>query len=547
MANAFTPSDIPLEQRTVGAIMSARAEEFGDKPFVVTTDGASISYREIHRRSNQLAHGAADFGIEFQEPVLVMLPDTLDYLVVWAGLGKRGAIEVPVNLAYRKSILRRLCNDSTAKKIIIDREHVDRLEEIIDELDCLDTIVLYGANNQAVSEQLPPKLGQRCKVAEFDALRSDDDSDFEVGPAFNDLVGIMYTSGTTGASKGVAVTHSHSFCYADGAGEIFHLQPEDRFYTSGLPLFHIGCQWAVCYASLIYGATVVLRDGYRNEHFWPDIAEHDCTVVFLLGAIANFLWQQPAAPGDHRTPLRKVGMFPVIPEHEAFCERFGVEVSSGYGSTECPCPMIAHFGESFPNNQCVGYPTGKYDVSIRDRADAECADGVMGEICVRPKRPWEILIGYWRQPEYTAKAFRNLWYHTGDAGYRDEQGRFYFVDRLTDSMRRRGENISSMEVEDEINQHPDVLECAVFPVWGEHTEQEVMGVVTLQPGSVLQPHALIDFLDARMAYFMIPRYLDFVDEIPKTPTGKIQKYKLRERGISGTTWDRVKAGVKLSR
>ena len=133
MANAFTPSDIPLEQRTVGAIMSARAEEFGDKPFVVTTDGASISSREIHRRSNQLAHGAADFGIEFQEPVLVMLPDTLDYLVVWAGLGKRGAIEVPVNLAYRKSILRRLCNDSTAKKIIIDREHVDRLEEIIDE------------------------------------------------------------------------------------------------------------------------------------------------------------------------------------------------------------------------------------------------------------------------------------------------------------------------------------------------------------------------------------------------------------------------------
>ena len=548
VANQFVPSNIRSEERTVGKILAKRAEEYGDKPFVETIGGETISYREMHERSNRLAHGMAEFGIDFQEPVLIMMPDTIDWLTVWCGLGKRGAIEVPINLAYRKSIMRRLCNDSTAKKIIIDRQFVDRLEEIEEELEQLDYVILYSEDpSLRNSTELPPKIAKRCRVACFENLFSNNNTDFEPGPQFNDLVGIMYTSGTTGVSKGVSTTHSHSFCYSDGAGEIFYLCPDDRTYTCGLPLFHIGCQWAICYSTMIYGGTVVLRQGYKNDYFWSDVAEYNCNVVFLLGAIANFLWQQPETPEDIKTPLSKVGMFPIIPEHEAFARRFGVELSTGYGCTENPCPMIHHFGEPFPNNQCVGFPTGRYEVKIFDEDDRECAIGEMGEICTRPKEPWEILLEYWGQPEYTARAFRNLWYHSGDVGYRDEEGRFYFVDRVTDSMRRRGENISSMEVEDEINQHPDVMECAVFPVWDEHTEQEVMTVITLHPGTTLEPKGLIEFLDKRMAYFMIPRYVDFDDELPKTPTGKMEKYKLREKGITETTWDRVKAGVKLSR
>jgi len=548
MANEFIPSDIPLAERTVGQILCARATEFGDKTYVETTSGESISYRGMHERSNRLAHGLASFGVEFQEPVLVMMPDVIDFLTVWCALAKRGAVEVPINLAYRKSILRRLCNDSTAKKIIIDREFVDRLEEIEDQLENLDCVILYSEDEALRADvSLPPKLAKRCCVARFEDLFAHDTADFEPAPKFNDLVAIMYTSGTTGASKGVATTHAHSFQYSDGAGEIFYLAPQDRVYTAGLPLFHLGAQWALCYSSMIYGSTVVLRQGYKNEHFWSDIATHDCSTVFLLGAIANFIWQQPATEKDAQTPLRKVGMFPVIPEHEAFCERFGVEISTGYGCTENPCPLIHHFGEPFPNNQCVGYPTGKFEVKILDENEIECDLGVMGEICTRPREPWDILIGYWRQPEYSAHVFRNRWYHTGDAGYEDEQGRFYFVDRLTDSMRRRGENISSMEVEDEINQHSDVLECAVFPVWDEHSEQEVMTVITPHSGRSIEPTELIEFLDKRMAYFMIPRYVDFSDEIPKTPTGKMQKYKLRELGVTESAWDRVKAGVKLSR
>ena len=548
MTKAFTPSNLPLEERTVGRILARQADRFADKSFIETTSGDCISYRDMHLRSNQFAQGAAAFGIEYQEPVLVMLPDSIDYITVWCGLAKRGAIEVPINLAYRKNILKRLCNDSTAKKIIIDCQYVDRLEEIADDLEHLDCVILYAEDQNLNSyDTLPPTLAQTCRVARFESLFSDKTTDFEPGPQYSDLVGIMYTSGTTGASKGVSTTHSHSFCYADGAAEIFYLSEEDRFYTAGLPLFHLAGQWGVCYASMIYGATVVLRKGYRNANFWPDIAEHSCTVVFLLGAIANFLWQQPKLPEDSETPLKKVGMFPVMTEHEQFRERFGVEISTGYGSTESPCPVIHHFDEPLPNHQCVGFPTGRYDVKILDENDQVCTTGTVGEICTRPRAPWEIMLNYWRQPEYTAKVFRNLWYHTGDAGYQDDEGRLFFVDRLTDSMRRRGENISSMEVEDEVNQHPDVLECAVFPVLAEHSEQEVMVVITPQPDVTIEPEKLIRFLDQRMAYFMIPRYIEFTAAIPKTPTGKMEKYKLRSKGITPSTWDRVAAGIKLSR
>lgn len=545
MANPFVSANVQLEDRTVGQLVAARAEQFGDKAFIETNDGEVLTYAELHRKSDQLANGLTALGIGHQDTVLVMMPDETDYLLLWAGLGKMGAIQVPINLAYQKSILRRICNDSGARFIVVDPVFYPRLADIADQLEHIETLIVYDRPESA-STELPAELKYLKQVA-FETLFQSNQDGFENQASFSDLLALMYTSGTTGPSKGVCITQSHAFCYAESSAEIFHLCEADRFYSSGLPLFHVGCQWAICYASLIYGATVILRKGYSNTDFWPDVKKFECTTVFLLGAMANFMWQQADAPDDADNSLAKVGMFPVIPEHAAFAKRFGVEISAGYACTECPTAIIHHFGEPFPNNQCVGRPTGKYDVEIFDEQDRPVPPGTMGEICVRPKNNWEILLGYWNQPEYTAKAFRNLWYHTGDAGYKDEEGRFYFVDRLTDSMRRRGENISSMEVEDEINQHPDVLECAVFPVWDEHTEQEVMAVITPKPGKKIDPVELTQFLDKRLAYFMVPRYLDFMDDIPKTPTGKIQKYKLREQGVGPDSWDRIASGIKLSR
>ena len=343
------------------------------------------------------------------------------------------------------------------------------------------------------------------------------------------------------------VSHAHAYRYGNNVAGNHGVTQTDSYYTAGLPLFHIAGQWGVVYASMMRGATVILRRGYRNDYFWADIAEHNATVVFMLGAIANFIWQQAPSDDDCATPLKKVGMYPVIPEHEAFAKRFGVQIASGYGSTENPGPCRHPLGEKFPSNQCVGAIKDTVDCKILDENDVECAPGVVGEICVRSHNSWEIMMGYWNQPEATTKAFRNLWYHSGDAGFIDEQGRLYFVDRVTDSMRRRGENISSMEVEDIVNQHAGVLECAVFPVWADESEQEVMVTITPQPGTELDHEDIIRFCNQRMPYFMVPRYIDVVAAIPKTPTGKIQKYALRETGITATTWDRVAAGVKLER
>ena len=374
---------------------------------------------------------------------------------------------------------------------------------------------------------------------------------FEPGPEFHDLIAIMYTSGTTGGSKGVMVTHAHAYRYALNSSKLYIKGPDAVVYSAGLPLFHIAGQWAISYATFLHGATLILRNGYKNDCFWADVREHGCTGTIMLGAIGNFLWQQPPADDDADNPLEMIAMGPVISAHEAFWIariRGPACTSRAYGSTGVrPMPILLLAGDDFPTHQCVGRVQKGFQAKILDPVDREQPRGEMGEICIRPEDPWDILLGYWQQPEVTAAAFRNLWYHTGDAGFQDEAGRFYFVDRLSDSMRRRGENISSMEVEDEIHQHPDVLECAVFPIWSEHGEQEVMTAVIARSPGALGPAELIEFLDRQLPYFMIPRYVDIVDALPRTMTGKVQKYVLRERGVTSSTWDRVAAGIKLSR
>ncbi len=537
------PEEYPLEDRTVGRILAHAAERMGDKPLIIDVEGEKISYREMDRQANRIAHGLVSLGIEHQDRVLFMFPDGIDLAALFCGLARRGAVEVPINLAYRGPFLSRIINDSGARTLVIDTQFLDRLEAVADELTHLERCVIYPGSPHAV----PSMITGRFELLEYDALCSDDESPFDGGPAFNEMIGIMYTSGTTGTSKGVMVCHAHAYRYGANVANNHGVTESDNYYTAGLPLFHIAGQWGVVYASMMRGATTILRRGYRNEYFWPDIAAHGGTVVFMLGAIANFIWQQAASENDANTPLEKVGMYPVIPEHEAFAERFKVKIASGYGSTENPGPCRHALGEPFPTNQCVGVIKESVECSILDESDVECAPGVVGEICVRPKHAWEIMMGYWNQPEATARAFRNLWYHSGDAGFIDAQGRLYFVDRVTDSMRRRGENISSMEVEDIVNQHPDVLECAVFPVWADESEQEVMVTITPRPDAKIDHLALTRFCSERMPYFMVPRYIDVTDAIPKTPTGKIQKYTLREQGVTETTWDRVAAGVKLER
>jgi crotonobetaine/carnitine-CoA ligase len=285
-------------------------------------------------------------------------------------------------------------------------------------------------------------------------------------------------------------------------------------------------------------------DSFSPARFWPTCRRFGATCSFLLGAMANLLYRQPAGPDDADNPLERVLIVPLVPEVEDFKRRFGVLVSTTWGGTEMNCPTRSGFVLANART-CGRVEEALYEVRIVDENDNEVPVGVAGEAVVRPKQPWIVMAGYWRHPEWTERAWRNLWLHTGDMLMADAEGNLYFVDRTKDAIRRRGENISSMEVEQEINAHPDVLETAVIPVAAELGEQEVMAVIVPKPGPTPAPEALIAFLNDRLPYFMVPRYLEFTTELPKTPTGKIQKYALRERGITGQTWDRVQAAVPI--
>lgn len=534
------------EFRDLQTVLANRVAHCPDKPWILTAR-REFSYREMDGLSGRLAQGMIDIGLAHGDTVLIMMPDTIDFILAWCALSKFGGIEVPVNVHNRGNPFAYLVNDSLARVMIIDVALVDRVEAVADQLENLERLVLYDAGepcDSATKFNLPESISSRFEILHFGELFADR---VYTGPApaYHDLMGIMYTSGTTGPSKGVTTSHAHAYEYAYGIIEMLELK-EDDIYCAPLPLFHIAGQFATVYASCIAGATAVISGPFSIERFWKDIADFDVTCTFLLGAMANFIYRQPESPGDADSPLERALVVPLIPEVEDFKRRFGCLVSTTWGGTEMNCPTRSGF-ELANNRTCGRVAEDRYEVRIVDELDCEVAPGVPGEALVRAKVPWIMTNGYWNHPEWTEKAWRNLWHHTGDMLMYDEEGNLYFVDRVKDAIRRRGENISSMEVENEINSHPAVLESAVLPVPAEETEEEVMAVLVLRDGKTVDPGELIRYLEPRMAYFMIPRYIEVVDALPKTATGKIQKFALRDAGVGENTWDRVAAGVKLER
>jgi crotonobetaine/carnitine-CoA ligase len=335
------------------------------------------------------------------------------------------------------------------------------------------------------------------------------------------------------------VAHAHAYEYANGCASAVEVNTSDIYYTAGLPLFHVAGRWGVLYGAAIKGATAVIPRQFSATNFWDEVRQFGVTATYLLGAMANFLQRQTPRPDDADNPLEKVLMCPLLADLDAFRRRFNLKVATAYGSTEANAPIVMPLGSDIRHSQVVGKVRSElFDVRILNETDEELPPGVAGQIAVRPKAPAITMLGYWQQPEATCAMWRNLWLHTGDAGFKDSEGLFYFTDRLKDTIRRRGENISSMEVEGVLSQYPAVLECAVFPVKSAHTEEEVMAAVVLRPGQMASPEALIQFLEPRMAHFMVPRFTAVLTELPKTPTGKVRKHVLREAGVTAETWDR---------
>lgn len=509
------------------------ATERADKTHLIFEDGEEWSFAEVRRRTIAKAVGLQRLGVRRGERVAVWLPNGRDALIAFYAINYLGAVFVPFNTAYRGNLLAHVIANSGAKILITHPDLVGRLVDV----------------NRAAVEQLvlttlkgAPDVG--LPATRFDDLdgRAEDLAPLDKPIEPWDLQSIIYTSGTTGPSKGVLSSYLHMF--SNAGPESWPMVGEDDRYLTVAPIFHIGGMGPP-FVMLARGASVAIVEHFSTERFWEVVLKTQSTVIFLLGVMATFLMKRPPSPDDRRHGVRLAFMVPLTDDAAAFKARFGIDIYTIFNMTEISSPIVS---EANPGKRgTCGRVRPGVDVRLVDEHDCEVPIGTVGEMLVRTDRPWGMNSGYNENPAATAQAWANGWFHTGDAFRRDEDGYFYFVDRMKDAIRRRGENISSFEVELEVCAYPDVREAAAISVPCEFSEDEVMIVVAAVPGRSIDHHALASFLMQRMPYFMVPRYIRVLDELPKTPSAKVLKSELRKEGVTSDTWDREAAGMRARR
>ena len=510
------------------------AEERGDQTYVHFEKGAEWSYAELKRRVVEKAAGLRGIGVRQGDHVALWLPNGGDALIAFFAINYLGAVFVPFNTAYRGGLLEHVVANSDARIIIVHPDLVERLAEI--DRARIELAVL------TTSKDAPAIDGLR--TVRFDALTGAPDDPLDLDRPIDpwDSQSVIYTSGTTGPSKGVLSSYLHMFSNA-GPESWPMVTGEDRFLVAA-PIFHIGGM-GLPFVMLARGGSIALMENFTTGAFWPFVRASQSTAAFLLGVMATFLIKEAPAETDRDHRLRLVFMVPFTDDAPAFAERFGVEVFTIFNMTEISSPLVS--GANPAKRGTCGRVRDGVEVRLVDGNDCEVAVGTVGEMIVRTDRPWGMNSGYFKNPEATAAAWRNGWFHTGDAFRSDPDGDYFYVDRVKDSIRRRGENISSFEVEAEACAHPAVREAAAIGVPSEVGEDEVMLVVAFTPGCTVDPVALSEFLTRRLPYFMVPRYLRILPDLPKTPSNKVIKTVLRQDGITPDSWDREAAGLRQRR
>jgi crotonobetaine/carnitine-CoA ligase len=434
-----------------------------------------------------------------------------------------------VNTALRGTALAHVLNLTSAAVLVLDATLVDAVAAVAGDLRSLRTVVVRG-DHDAAAARFP-----QWTVLPFAAVQPDDTSPLPDPGAPADPALVLFTSGTTGRSKGCVLSHRFAVRQAELMVEHFALRADDVLYCP-YPLFHLDASVLTVMPALVLGTTAAIGARFSASGFWPEVRRFGATVFDFMGATLTIQHKQPERADDRDHSVR-LGWGVPLPEFAPeFERRFGVRLVEAYGSTDIGVPIYSRPDEPRRTGAC-GRPIDAYQVRLVDGDDHEVPVGAVGEIVVRPNEPSLICDGYLGMPEETVRATRNLWFHTGDLARRDADGFVYFVGRGKDTIRRRGENISAFEVEEVLELHPDVLEVAAFGVPSELTEEEVMVCVVPRPGRTVDPAGLIAFGRDRMAHFMVPRYVDVVPALPKTPTEKVEKYRLRERGVTATTWD----------
>ena len=515
-------------------MLATQADRIGDRVALSSPRG-ELSYTGVASLAGRFAKGLTTLGVRPGDRVATMLDATVDYVAAWFGAAWAGAVEVPVNTGLKGELLEHVLAATATSVLVVDGRFLPRLRGLV--LPALAHIVVVGAE--------PDEAPGGVASHPFAELMSGGARSGPVDRAESDLLYVMFTSGTTGPSKGAMLSNRGAMWNVHSWLEILDLDEHDVGY-SFFPLFHVTARSAVVSSSLWAGGRVVLRDSFSLRDFWSVAREQGATFFGYMGAIIHLLHSRAPEPGDARHSLRVAFGAAAPPAVVAdFERRFGVRLIEVYGSTELgPASALT---ADVAERGTMGPVQPHVAIEIHDEDDEPVPAGVPGEIVVRPTVRDGIFRGYWGEPETTLHAFRNLWFHTGDGGHLTEQGNLVFTDRIKDSLRRRGENISSFEVERAVNRHPAVAECAAYAVPSELTEDDVMLAVVARPGLDLTAEQVLRHCIEVLPRFAVPRFVRFVDVLPKTPSERIKKYLLREEGVTGDAVDREALGLVIAR
>jgi carnitine-CoA ligase len=504
-------------------------------------DENRVTLGELNERINRAANGFLRLGVRPGDKVAIMLPNCAEFLYAWFGLNKIAAVAVPINVALKGTGLTYQIEQSDSVALVAAMAYEDRFEEVAEQLPKLRHVIWLFRS--ADGDRVPST--SRPSSLSFGELLAGSPDAPDVRVHHRDLASILYTSGTTGRSKGVMMSHHYWYDIWAESVKYARYTDEDVLY-SGLPLFHGNAQGITVGPAILADAKAVIVERFSASRFWDDCRRWSCTEANYIGGIIPILLKQEQRDDDQDNPVRlMVGAAAPPDEWHAFQARFNTKLLEVYGMTECYCCLASPFDAPRPGS--CGKPITGWDVRIVDDEDAECPPGTTGEFVARSNKMWVGTSGYYGNPTATLDLVRNGWIHTGDLGVMDADGYFYFVDRKKQALRRRGENISSFEVESVISSHPAVLESCVVGVPSDVGEEEVKAIVVVKEGHTITEPELIHWCEPRMAYFAIPRYIAIRPSLPKTPSERVEKYRLKEEGVTTDCWDREQAGIVLKR
>lgn len=527
--------------RIFSKMLYRQAQESPATQFLIT-DAVSITFDQAEQITSSLAAGFVNLGLEKGDRVALLMGNRVEMVLLALAINKLGAIWIPICTDYKGDWLLDTLQRSECEALVTDAQYQTRVAEIAPKLAIVRKILIDdGQASQLADAVLYSELAASDPV-ELDDRKLD----------YGDTCAILWTSGTTGKSKGVMQSYNVWVrAIVEGCSVQYDSRQGDIIYCV-LPLFNTAAWITSIFRALIEGIPCVIEAKFSVTDFWERVDHFKATQTFVIGAMGVFLANAPEHEDDAKTSLRVAQIVPMPPDlWSKFEQRFNLKLlRTGLGQSECQLVMTQLENREDVPVYAVGFPIGDTEISLRDDDGLEVAIGDPGEICIKPLAPYVLFNGYFNNPDATEQAYRDGWYLTGDMAKQDSQtGAYFFADRKKDALRYAGRNISTLEVESVVRRHPDVADVAVFGIVSEEveSEHEVKINVVLRAGAEQSHESLCEFINANAPHYFVPRYMEFVENLPYTPTNKVQKFKLREIGVTEATWDRKQTTFEVKR